>query len=212
MRRVAALGGLGIVAPGRLRRARAAAPAPRAAAARCSSRGPTGAPAAASCCPAIRACLDAAERPGRRRDQGLADRPRTWPACGCWRRAASGWTAWRADGGDVLLTERVWTVSQLPGERDPLFTPRPQTRRPASACLAVSVARDGAGDDVGWLSYDVCRAAAPGRALGRGAAAGRGAATATAEKKPDRDTAAGQAISGENRRCSEDVPAPRWSV
>ena len=41
-----------------------------------------------------------------------------------------------AEGGDVLLTEKVWTVSQLPGEREPLFTPRPQREPASSACLA----------------------------------------------------------------------------
>lgn len=64
-------------------------------------------------------------------------------------------------GGDVLLTEKVWTVSQLPGEREPLFTPRSQSQPPSSACLSVSVARDAVGGDVGWLSYDVCRQPRP---------------------------------------------------
>jgi len=60
------------------------------------------------------------------------------------------------NGDDVLLTERVWTVSQLPGEHEPLFTPGP-TKAPAnSACTTVSVARDATGSDVGWLSYDTC--------------------------------------------------------
>lgn len=62
-----------------------------------------------------------------------------------------------ADGSGVVLTEKVWTVSQLTGERSPLFTPATGERPMGSQCLAVSAARDGAGEDVGWLSYDVCR-------------------------------------------------------
>lgn len=62
-----------------------------------------------------------------------------------------------ADGSGVVLTEKVWTVSQLSGERSPLFTPAAGERPVGSQCLAVSVARDGAGEEVGWLSYDVCR-------------------------------------------------------
>jgi hypothetical protein len=65
------------------------------------------------------------------------------------------------NGGRILLTERVWTVSQLPGEREPLFTPAPAEAPPTSACLAVSAARDRTGTDVGWLSYDVCRQPRP---------------------------------------------------
>lgn len=54
------------------------------------------------------------------------------------------------DGDRVFLTERVLEASQLPGERDPLFTPG--ARRPAGdACVQSSEVAEG------WLSYDVCR-------------------------------------------------------
>jgi hypothetical protein len=62
-----------------------------------------------------------------------------------------------ADGAGVLLTERVWSVSRLPGERDPLFTPASAAEPRHASCLQVAAARDRAGDGVGWLSYDVCR-------------------------------------------------------
>jgi hypothetical protein len=62
-----------------------------------------------------------------------------------------------ADGSGIVLTEKVWTVSQLAGERAPLFTPASAQRPSESQCLSVSVARDGIGQVVGWLSYDVCR-------------------------------------------------------
>jgi hypothetical protein len=62
-----------------------------------------------------------------------------------------------ADGAGVLLTERVWSVSRLPGERDPLFTPASAAEPRHASCLQVATARDRAGDGVGWLSYDVCR-------------------------------------------------------
>lgn len=62
-----------------------------------------------------------------------------------------------ADGSGVVLTEKVWTVSQLAGERSPLFTPASAPRPSASQCVSVSAVRDGAGQAVGWLSYDVCR-------------------------------------------------------
>ena len=64
-------------------------------------------------------------------------------------------------GDDVLLTERVWKVSQLPGEHEPLFTPRPTKAPSSGACTSVAVARDATGGDVGWLSYDVCRQPRP---------------------------------------------------
>jgi hypothetical protein len=66
-----------------------------------------------------------------------------------------------ADGREVILTEKVWSASQLPGERSPLFTPASADRPSASQCLAVSVARNAAGRAVGWLSYDVCRQPRP---------------------------------------------------
>ena len=65
------------------------------------------------------------------------------------------------NGGDILLTERVWTISQLPGEHEPLFTPGPAKAPSSSACTTVAVARDAQGGDVGWLSYDVCRQPRP---------------------------------------------------
>lgn len=73
-----------------------------------------------------------------------------------------------ADGSGIVLTEKVWTVSQLAGERSPLFTPTSANRPSASQCLSVSVAHDGAGQVVGWLSHDVCRqprAARPSAAI-----------------------------------------------
>lgn len=73
-----------------------------------------------------------------------------------------------ADGSGVVLTEKVWAVSQLTGERSPLFTPASVHRPSASQCISVSVARDGIGQVVGWLSYDVCRqprAAQPSAAI-----------------------------------------------
>jgi hypothetical protein len=66
-----------------------------------------------------------------------------------------------ADGAQVLLTERVWSTSRLPGEREPLFTPAPSAEPPRDACQQVTAARDEAGDGVGWLSYDVCRQPRP---------------------------------------------------
>ena len=65
------------------------------------------------------------------------------------------------DGSDILLTERVWTVSQLPGEHEPLFTPGPTKAPSSNSCTTVSVARDAVGRDIGWLSYDVCRQPRP---------------------------------------------------
>jgi hypothetical protein len=65
------------------------------------------------------------------------------------------------DGSDILLTERVWTVSQLPGEHEPLFTPGPTKAPSSNNCTTVSVARDAVGRDIGWLSYDVCRQPRP---------------------------------------------------
>jgi hypothetical protein len=62
-----------------------------------------------------------------------------------------------ADGAGVLLTERVWSVSRLPGEHDPLFTPAAAAEPRHASCQQVATARDRAGDGVGWLSYDVCR-------------------------------------------------------
>jgi hypothetical protein len=107
--------------------------------------------------PAIRACLDASGQP----PVGVT---KAWPIAGSLAgvRMLSP-SGERLDcvaetaGGDVLLTEKVWTISQLPGEREPLFTPRSQAEPSSSPCLSVSVARDAGGDDVGWLSYDVCR-------------------------------------------------------
>ena len=81
-----------------------------------------------------------------------------------------------ADGSGIVLTEKVWTVSQLSGERSPLFTPASSERPSVSQCLAVSVARDGAGQVVGWLSFDVCRqprAAGPSAAVQPGQPGGR---------------------------------------
>ena len=62
-----------------------------------------------------------------------------------------------ADGSGIVLTEKVWSVSQLGGERSPLFTPAAVHRPSASQCVSVSEARDGAGQVVGWLSDDICR-------------------------------------------------------
>jgi hypothetical protein len=111
--------------------------------------------------PAIKACLGAAEQP----PVGVT---KAWPIAedlaGVRLLSPSGERldcVADAEGGDVLLTERVWTVSQLPGEREPLYTPRSQAQPSSTACLAVSVARDAGGDDVGWLSYDVCRQPRP---------------------------------------------------
>jgi hypothetical protein len=107
--------------------------------------------------PAIRACLDRSGQPA----VGVT---KAWPIAedlAGVRLLGRGGERFdcvaEAQGGGVLRTEKVWTVSQLPGEREPLFTPASEAVPPSSACLAVSVARDGAGDGVGWLSYDVCR-------------------------------------------------------
>ena len=111
--------------------------------------------------PAIRACLDES-------GQSAVGVTKAWPI-------AEGLTGVRllapggertdcvasSSDGNVLLTEKVWTVSQLPGEREPLYTPVNATRPPHSTCLAVSPARDNAGGNVGWLSYDVCRQPGP---------------------------------------------------
>ncbi len=111
--------------------------------------------------PAIEACLGAVEQP----PVGVT---KAWPIAenlaGVRLLAPGGERVdcvAEAEGGDILLTERVWTVSQLPGEREPLYTPRSQVQPTGSACLAVAVARDAGGDDVGWLSYDVCRTPRP---------------------------------------------------
>jgi hypothetical protein len=66
-----------------------------------------------------------------------------------------------ADGTRVLLTEKVHPNSRLPGERDPIYTPVAMNP-PRGACFEVSAARDD-GDEVGWLSYDVCRDPRPVR-------------------------------------------------
>jgi hypothetical protein len=107
--------------------------------------------------PAIRACLTTAGRPA----VGVT---KAWPMAESLagvRLIAPGGERFdcvaEADGGNVLLTEKVWTVSQLPGEGEPLFTPGSQAQPASSPCIAVSVARDSVGADVGWLSYDVCR-------------------------------------------------------
>lgn len=109
--------------------------------------------------PAIRACLDTGE-------QTPVGVTKAWPIAenlaGVRLLTPGGERVdcvAEAAGGDVLLTERVWTVSQLPGEREPLFTPSSQARPTSSACLSVAVARDARGDDVGWFTYDVCRQA-----------------------------------------------------
>ena len=111
--------------------------------------------------PAIQACLDAAEQP----PLGVT---KAWPIAedlaGVRLLTPGGERVdcvAEAEGGDVILTERVWTVSQLPGEREPLYTPRSQGQPSSSACLAVAPARDAGGDDVGWLTYDVCRQPRP---------------------------------------------------
>jgi hypothetical protein len=111
--------------------------------------------------PAIQACLDASGRPA----VGVT---KAWPIAQSLagvRILAPGGERLdcvaQAGGGDVLLTEKVWTVSQLPGEREPLFTPESQAEPASSPCLSVSVARDARGQDVGWLSYDVCRTPRP---------------------------------------------------
>ena len=111
--------------------------------------------------PAIDACLRSAEQPA----VGVT---KAWPIAenltGVRMLGAGGDRVdcvAEAEGGDVLLTERVWTVSQLPGEREPLFTPKTQTPPVSSACLSVAEARSAGGDDVGWLSYDVCRQPRP---------------------------------------------------
>jgi hypothetical protein len=107
--------------------------------------------------PAIRACLDAFGQPA----VGVT---KAWPIAESLagvRVLAPGGERLdcvaEAEGGDVLLTEKVWAASQLPGEREPLFTPESQSEPASSSCLSVSVARDTVGEDVGWLSYDVCR-------------------------------------------------------
>ena len=111
--------------------------------------------------PAIQACLGAAGQPA----VGVT---KAWPMAESLagvRLLAPGGERFdcvaEVQGGDVLLTEKVWTVSQLPGEREPLFTPVSQAQPASSPCIAVSVARDSGGDDVGWLSYDVCRQPRP---------------------------------------------------
>jgi hypothetical protein len=111
--------------------------------------------------PAIEACIGAAEQPA----VGVT---KAWPIAedlaGVRLLTPAGDRldcVAETEGGDVLLTERVWTVSQLPGEREPLYTPRSQAQPSSSACLSVSVARDAGGDDIGWLSYDVCRQPRP---------------------------------------------------
>jgi hypothetical protein len=62
-----------------------------------------------------------------------------------------------ADGRKVLLTEKVRASSRLAGERNPLFTPA-VLRPPASPCADGATARDAAGGEVGWLTYDACSA------------------------------------------------------
>jgi hypothetical protein len=61
-----------------------------------------------------------------------------------------------ADGGRVLLTEKVRPASRLVGERNPLYTPTAQ-RPSGDSCVERTVARDDAGAEVGWLSYEACR-------------------------------------------------------
>ena len=109
--------------------------------------------------PAIRACLERAET-------SVVAVTKAWPIAeqlaGVRLLTASGERidcVAEQDGSTVLLTERVWTVSQLPGERAPLFTPLSEPRPVATACLAVTVARDTRGMVAGWLSIDICRGA-----------------------------------------------------
>jgi hypothetical protein len=127
--------------------------------------------------PAIRACLERGGPPA-------AAVTKAWPIAeqlaGVRLLASSGERldcVAERDGSAVLLTERVWTVSQLPGERSPMFTPLSEPRPVATACLAVTVARDFRGAVAGWLSTDVCR----------GAEATGPAADATPLRGPRRD-------------------------
>ncbi len=157
MSRLAALGGVALLAlagcaepgdaPGRARAAGHAPPEPR----------PDWSTQLPGLLPAIEACLDASGQPA----VGVT---KAWPI----PEGLAGVRVLEPGGerldcvagteeGDVLLTEKVWNLSQLPGEREPLFTPRSQSAPPGSACIAVSVARDATGGQVGWLSYDVCR-------------------------------------------------------
>ena len=113
------------------------------------SPGRTGRPSCPSCCRRSDACLDASGQPA----VGVT---KAWPIAESLagvRMLAPGGERLdcvaETEGGDVLLTEKVWTVSQLPGEREPLFTPRSQAEPASSPCLSVSVARDAVGEDVG---------------------------------------------------------------
>ena len=161
MSRLAALGAVGLLAiagcsapdepPGPTRRAEAMVPEPR----------PDWATELPELLPAIRACLDASGQPA----VGVT---KAWPIAESLagvRILAPGGERLdcvaETEGGDILLTEKVWTVSQLPGEREPLFTPHSQAEPASNPCLSVSVARDAVGEDVGWLSYDVCRQPRP---------------------------------------------------
>ncbi|MEK0083361.1 hypothetical protein [Benzoatithermus flavus] len=62
-----------------------------------------------------------------------------------------------ADGRKVLLTEKVRANSRLAGERNPLYTPATAQRPASGPCLERVPARDAAGTEVGWLTYETCR-------------------------------------------------------
>ncbi len=161
MGRVAALGAICIVALAGCAAPEPAPPSPRSAARSAAEPRPDWSADLPELLPAIKACLGAPEQP----PVGVT---KAWPIAedlaGVRLLTPAGERmdcVVEAEGGDVLLTERVWTVSQLPGEREPLYTPRSQAQPTSSACLSVAVARDATGDDVGWLSYDVCRQPRP---------------------------------------------------